>query len=291
MKTRSGQSVLLKYRDVYGGEGWEERVFSPILGPDGEVDFVIESIRDVTRVKNLEKMYSGVRELIDRVVQTSVSGIIAADRQGRIILMNKAAEELFGYSGYAIDDVNIEDYYPPGVAREIMRMLRSEEIGEKGKRLQPRPFTLYNAGLYDFSQLKRLPWPDWRFFALHLFQCRDDPHSVGGVPLDGYRGADDVLVFNHLQHGGVVLDPGNVALMRREGGVVWLEAPADVLAKRIGDGAGRPVLAGQGAASPGMVLAGRAPAYAAAAHRRVPTAGRSPREVAAEVVQWWSKFE
>ena len=91
--------------------------------------------------------------------------------------------------------------------------------------------------------------------------------------------------------GGVVLDPGNVALMRREGGVVWLEAPADVLAKRIGDGAGRPVLAGQGAASPGMVLAGRAPAYAAAAHRRVPTAGRSPREVAAEVVQWWSKFE
>ena len=133
VKTRSGQSVLLKYHDVYGGEGWEERVFSPILGPDGGVDFVIESIRDVTRVKNLEKMYSGVRELIDRVVQTSVSAIIAADRQGRIILMNKAAEELFGYSGYAIDDVNIEDYYPPGGAREIMRMLRSEEIGEKGK--------------------------------------------------------------------------------------------------------------------------------------------------------------
>ena len=131
--TRSGQSVLLKCHDVYGEEGWEERVFSPILGADGQVDFIIESIRDVTRVKNLEKMYSGVRELIDKVVQTSVSGIIAADRQGRIILMNKAAEELFGYSAYAAENVNIEDYYPPGVARDIMRMLRSEEIGEKGK--------------------------------------------------------------------------------------------------------------------------------------------------------------
>ena len=83
-----------------------------------------------------------------------------------------------------------------------------EGIGNKGKVLPPQPFTLYNAGLYDFSQLKRLPWDEWRFFALHLFGCRDEPHSVGGVALDGYRGADDVLVFNHLQHGGVVLDYG-----------------------------------------------------------------------------------
>jgi site-specific DNA-methyltransferase (adenine-specific)/adenine-specific DNA-methyltransferase len=89
------------------------------------------------------------------------------------------------------------------------RMLNlREKIGNKGKRLQPKPFTLYNAGLYDFSKLKRLPWEDWRFFALHLFQCRDEPHTVGGLELDGYRRADDVLVFNHLQHGGVVLDYG-----------------------------------------------------------------------------------
>lgn len=48
------------------------------------------------------------------------------------------------------------------------------EIGNKGNRLEAKPFTLYNAGLYDFSKLKRLPWPDWCFFALHLFQCRDE---------------------------------------------------------------------------------------------------------------------
>ncbi len=83
-----------------------------------------------------------------------------------------------------------------------------EGIGNKGKPLRPKPFTLYNAGLYDFAQLKRLPWEEWRRFGLLLFQCRDEPHTVGGVPLDGYRGADDVLVFNHLQHGGVVLDYG-----------------------------------------------------------------------------------
>jgi DNA modification methylase len=89
------------------------------------------------------------------------------------------------------------------------RMLNlREKIGNTGKRLEPKPFTLYNAGLYDFSRLKRLPWEDWRFFALHLFQCRDEPHTVGGVQLDGYRRADDVLVFNHLLGGGAVLDYG-----------------------------------------------------------------------------------
>ncbi|MBU1565953.1 MAG: PAS domain S-box protein [Proteobacteria bacterium] len=133
VKCRTGQTVLLKHTDQHGHLGWEERVFSPILGVTGEVDYVIESIRDVSRVKNLEKMYSGIRELIDRVVQSSVSGIIAADRRGRIIMMNKAAEVLFGHSAYYTDNVNIENFYPPGVARDIMVKLRDEQIGGRGK--------------------------------------------------------------------------------------------------------------------------------------------------------------
>ncbi|MFH0785588.1 MAG: ATP-binding protein [Pseudomonadota bacterium] len=133
VKCRIGKSVLLKFTDQYGQIGWEERVFSPILSADGEVDYVIESIRDVSRVKNLEKMYSGIRELIDRVVQSSVSGIVAADWRGRIIMMNKAAEVLFGHSAYYTDNVNIESFYPPGVARDIMAKLRDERIGGRGK--------------------------------------------------------------------------------------------------------------------------------------------------------------
>jgi len=82
------------------------------------------------------------------------------------------------------------------------------EIGNKGKPLKPKPFTLYNAGLYDFARLKELSWEGWRTIALDLFQCRDKPHKVGGIQLDGYRGGDDVLVFNHKVGGGVVLDYG-----------------------------------------------------------------------------------
>ena len=62
--------------------------------------------------------------------------------------------------------------------------------------------------LYDFPRLKKLPWRDWRLFALHLFNCRDNKHTVSGIELDGYKGRSDVLVFNYQQEGGVVLDYG-----------------------------------------------------------------------------------
>lgn len=89
------------------------------------------------------------------------------------------------------------------------RMLNlKSEIGNKGKPLKPKPFTLYHAGLYDFSRLKQLPWDEWRRFALLLFNCRDEKHSVSGIELDGYKGRSDVMVFDYQKEGGVVLDYG-----------------------------------------------------------------------------------
>ncbi len=73
------------------------------------------------------------------------------------------------------------------------------EIGNIGSKLDPKPFTLYNAGLYDFSKLKELSWQDWRFFALQLFQCRDEKHRINGIDFDGYRQGASVMVFNHME--------------------------------------------------------------------------------------------
>ncbi|MEA3222802.1 MAG: site-specific DNA-methyltransferase [Thermodesulfobacteriota bacterium] len=83
-----------------------------------------------------------------------------------------------------------------------------KEIGNKGKPLKAKPFTLYNAGLYDYQKLKQLPWEEYRDFVLKLFQCRDEKHRIAGVELDGYLGADDVLVFNYQKYKDAVLDRG-----------------------------------------------------------------------------------
>ncbi len=139
LKTREGQTMPWRKQGR-----WEDRVFSPILDDHGEVAYIIESIRDVTQVKMLESELSGIKELINRVVHSSASPIVAADRQGRIQLMNRAARELFGvHDVYERRIHNAEDLYPPGKAKEIMSMLRDESHGGKGK-LSGVPFTIVN---------------------------------------------------------------------------------------------------------------------------------------------------
>lgn len=69
-----------------------------------------------------------------------------------------------------------------------------------------KPFTLYNAGLYDYKMIKGLPWDQYRDFALKLFQCRDERHDISKIELDGYLGADSVMVFNYQKHKDAVLD-------------------------------------------------------------------------------------
>jgi len=83
--------------------------------------------------------------------------------------------------------------------------------------------------------------------------------------------------------GGVVLDPAGVEAMRRSGVVVWLDAPAGVLAGRIG-GVDRPLLAGMDVASRlAVILAGRHSLYQQAAHYRI-DADRPVDGVVSEVV-------
>ena len=139
--------------------------------------------------------------LLDRIIR-------ASSNEGDIVLdafagsgTTCAVAEKLGRRWIGIDCGKLAIY----TTQKRMLNLKTE-IGNKGKRLTPKPFTLYNAGLYDFSTLKQLPWADWRFFALKLFGCADKPHEIGGLNLDGkFRGAS-VLVFNHLENPGKRID-------------------------------------------------------------------------------------
>ncbi|MDZ7665344.1 MAG: ATP-binding protein [Desulfotignum sp.] len=124
---------------------WEERWFSPIFDDQEQVAFVLSSIRDITRTKSLENQLIGVKEFITRVIYASASAIVAADRSGRIELMNSVAREMFGaYNGGEGTITHTEQLYPPGKAKEIMGMLRDEKIGGRGKLIIPRT-TIVNA--------------------------------------------------------------------------------------------------------------------------------------------------
>jgi PAS domain S-box-containing protein len=109
-------------------------MFSPILDDNGNVKFVMECVRDASRVITLEKRSIHIRQFMDKVIQSSPNAIISADRSGNILLMNQAAEDLFGYSmEEAIRTKNAEDFYPFGKAKEIMRKMKNKNFGGTGK--------------------------------------------------------------------------------------------------------------------------------------------------------------
>ncbi len=145
LATRKGERVLRHLETRSREEKWEDRVLSPILDDEGEVRYVIENMRDVTRVKTLEKELYEVRGLLEKVVQYSTSGIVAADLKGNILLMNPTAEELTGYTfEEARKKVTVRDVHTPGMAQEIMKKLRDPNQGGKG-RLPPCHVNLINA--------------------------------------------------------------------------------------------------------------------------------------------------
>ena len=141
------QSILRRVEYDGREEVWVDRMFSPILDDDGNVKFIMACVRDVTRVITLEKKSIRMRQLLDKVIQSSHNAIVVSDMKGHILLMNQAAEYLFGISmEEAIRTKSAEIFYPPGKAREIMKKMRSENFGGKGKLIAMRVDIVNAAG-------------------------------------------------------------------------------------------------------------------------------------------------
>lgn len=85
--------------------------------------------------------------------------------------------------------------------------------------------------------------------------------------------------------GGTVLSEANRDRMRHAGTVVWLRADPSVLADRVRDGAHRPLLAENPAATLVRLDGQRHDLYAEVADHVVDTTDRAPEDVLAELVE------
>lgn len=116
-------------------EGESERYFDVIVShvakPENQTMWIL-SLRETTYQIELERGLKSEREFIEKVLQTVASLVVGLDLEGRIIIFNKACEDLTGFSakevfGKTIWDVLIPPEDLEGV-KQVFDELRFEAI-------------------------------------------------------------------------------------------------------------------------------------------------------------------
>jgi DNA modification methylase len=77
--------------------------------------------------------------------------------------------------------------------RRLLSMVSGK--GKRAKKIEPRPFELCSAGLYDNRLVDKLSFDGFREFCLELFGCHENAHVIGGVAMAGTRKGDPVHIF------------------------------------------------------------------------------------------------
>jgi PAS domain S-box-containing protein len=86
----------------------------------------ILAFRDVTEARLLEGELRKTKDFLERLIDSTVDGIIASDLRGTVIIFNQGAAQIYGYGpDEVIGKVPAWKLYPEGVARSIMSELRS----------------------------------------------------------------------------------------------------------------------------------------------------------------------
>ena len=96
---------------------------------------------DQSQRMKMEQELKKAHDFLNNIIQSSPNAIMGTDMRGRIIIWNQGAEETLGYqASETIGGMNVKDLYPADMARQVMRMMRSDDYGGKGK-LRSYPMT------------------------------------------------------------------------------------------------------------------------------------------------------
>ena len=88
---------------------------------------------DRTYRYNMERQLREAHNFMNKIIQNSPNPIMASDLKGNILTWNRASEKTLGYSAAeTIGKIHITKIYPEGVAKKIMKMIRSPDHGGVG---------------------------------------------------------------------------------------------------------------------------------------------------------------
>jgi len=142
LPTRGGPSLALVVRSEGAPLDQEQLAWASAIA-----DAIALALDGIARLVAERAELAQTRDFLQRVIESSVDGIVSADLRGRILVYNQAASRIFGYDrDEVLGRMNVEALYPPGVAREVMKRIRSQEHGGRGRLGEHRVDMLTNRG-------------------------------------------------------------------------------------------------------------------------------------------------
>ena len=126
-----------------------------------EIEAFVSMDFDIPTIDLLEEKLQRSNAFLEKLLQSAVDCVVAADMTGKIFLFNESAVALFGYSlDEALGELNVRDIYSEGVAYEVMKAMRGPSYGGKGRLItyhtdalvkggEQIPISLYAAIIYE----------------------------------------------------------------------------------------------------------------------------------------------
>lgn len=128
---RYPMAVDLRVRRKDGVERTFAFSFSALVDGEGAV---LLSFRDVTEERQTAAELVKTKEFLESLIDASVDPIVASDMKGTIILYNKGAERVYGWTrDEVVGKMHVRMLYPGDGAREVMRMIRAGQNGGIGR--------------------------------------------------------------------------------------------------------------------------------------------------------------
>jgi PAS domain S-box-containing protein len=109
-------------------------LFAYPLFSDGDIEAVVSMDLSLPPITGVEEQLQRSNALLRNLITSAPDGVIAANKKGQVIIFNDSAAEIFGCTvDDALEHLNVRDIYPDRLEREVMRQLRSDDHGGRGK--------------------------------------------------------------------------------------------------------------------------------------------------------------
>ena len=129
---KNGQHVHREMINPADGRIREVRAF-PIFDADGCVENVVEYVRDITEIRQVQEEISQRRQFLESVLYHAPDAIITLDDRHRVLDWNPGAEKMFGYTpeeamGAPLDDLLARNHHHDEAGKKTAQVLSGRRV-------------------------------------------------------------------------------------------------------------------------------------------------------------------